>query len=388
MKVNGSSRRKPALTVLLAFASVAVVTVFAASASGSLTAGPPTTTHFKWGTFTLSSRIAAKVKAKQPLNFALSFQILNEPGAPSELRAGLKAGALQVQKELGVKINTTLIGPANTDPPAQIAQINEEVGANQIDCAGVEPVTPGAFVSVINNTMKAGVPIGTVNTDSPTSNRIGYYGVDDANSGANYASALQTGKVAGRFTVAWAKSNHIDLNGKTAALITGDTTAAWAQGRMKGWVATVQQAFPQLKVIGTPTTAFTTGYIPATIYNDMSSFMTGHPQVSLYFSSDWEAAEIGQLIGQRHLKGKVFAIGYNIDGTIVNDLKQGLIIGTLDQRFDLQAQTFVVGCAKYLVTGKVPLAFNFVQPSIWTPQNVNKAIALYKSIPNSGVLAG
>jgi ribose transport system substrate-binding protein len=373
---------------ILALASLAAVTVFATSASGSLTAGPPGPTHFKWGTFTLSSRIAGKVKAKQSLNFALSFQILNEPGAPSELRAGLKAGAIQVQKELGAKINTTLIGPPNTDPPTQIAQINQKVAANQVDCAGVEPVTPGAFVPVINKTMGAGVPMMTVNTDSPASHRIGYYGVNDADSGPNYASALQTGKVAGAFTVAWAKASHVNLNTKTAALVTGDTTASWAQGRMRGWVETVHKAFPQMKVVGSPTNAFTTGYIPADIFNKMSSFMTGHPQVSLYFSSDWEAAEIGQLIGQRHLKGKVFALGYNIDGTIVNDLKQGLILGTLDQRFDLQSQTFVVGCARYLLTGKVPGAFNFVQPSIWTPKNVNQAIALYKKIPNSGVLSG
>ncbi len=376
------------IKAILALVSLAVITAFAASASGSLNAGPPKTTKFKWGTFTLSSRIADKVKAKESLNFKLSFQILNEPGAPSELRAGLKAGAAQVQKELGIKINTDLIGPPNTDPPAQIAEINQKVGAKQIDCAGVEPVTPGAFVSVINKTMAGGVPMFTVNTDSPASHRFSYSGVNDADSGANYASPAQTGKVAGRFTVAWAKANHINLNTKTAALVTGDTTASWAQGRMKGWVETVKKAFPKMKVIGSPTNAFTTGYIPSDIYNKMASFMTGHPQVSLYFSSDWEAAEIGQLIGQRHLKGKVFALGYNIDGTIVNDLKQGLILGTLDQRYDLQASAFVLACARYLVTGKVPPVWNFVEPSIWTPKNVNQAIALYKKIPNSGVLSG
>jgi len=371
--------------VILALVSLAVVTAFAASASGSLTAGPPKTTHFSWGTFTLSSRIADKVKAKQALNFDLSYQILNEPGAPAQLRAGMKQGAAQVQKELGLKINTDLIGPPNTDPPAQIAQINEFVGAKKIDCGGVEPVTPGAFVSVINKTMDAGVPMMTVNTDSPSSHRMTYNGADDYDSGANYASPSQMGKVAGRFTVAWAKANKIDLNGKTAALISGDTTASWAQGRMKGWMQTVKAAYPQLKVIGTTTTAFTTGYVPADIYNKMSSFMTGHPQVSLYFSSDWEAAEIGQLIGQRHLKGKVFTLGYNIDGTIVNDLKQGLILGTLDQRYDLQAKSFIVNCARYLANGGTPAAYSFVPPSIWTPKNVDQAIALYKSIPGSGV---
>jgi ABC-type sugar transport system substrate-binding protein len=243
-------------------------------------------------------------------------------------------------------------------------------------------VTPGAFVNVINQTMSAGVPTMTVNTDSPPSHRMAFYSSPDT---ATPGTASQMGKIAGQFTVKWAQTNHVDLNGQQVALITGDTTAPWAQGRMRGWLDVVQAAFPKMVVVGSPTNALTTGYIPATIYSKMSAFMTGHPQVKFYFDSDWGSAEIGELIDRNHLKGKVFTVGYNIDSTYVQYLKKGTILGTVDQRYDLQAQNFVLGCAKLLLNGTKPPAENYVAVTVWTPTNIEQALALYRKIPNSGV---
>lgn len=349
----------------------------AASSAGSTHNGPGAV-KFSWGTFNTSSRIASKIKNHEPLIVDLSYQALSEPGGPALLRAGLQAGATWAQKQYGVKVLVNLIGTPQTNPPAQISQIQSLVSAGQVDCVGVEPVTPGAFKNVINSTMAAGVPVMTVNTDSPESHRIAYYGVDDTNP----ASPLWTGNIAGNFTVKWAQENHINL--KSAALVTGDTTASWAQGRMQGWMQAVKAAYPSINIIGTPTNAFTTGYAPATIQSDMSAFMAGHRDVQFYFSSDWEAAEIAQLIGNQGLKGKVFTLGFNVDSTILKDLQAGTMIATIDQRYDLQAENFVKGCARLLLGGVAPSSPNqYVNPSIWTPNNVNDAIKLYNSIPGA-----
>ena len=247
-----------------------------------------------------------------------------------------------------------------------------------MDCFGVEPVTPGAFERVINSTMASGIPVMTVNTDSPASHRIAYFGADDTTPGPAW-----DGMIAGNYTVQWAHANHINL--KSAALITGDTTAPWAQGRMSGWMQAVKAAFPGIKIVGTPTNAFTTGYTSATIYSDMSAFITGHPNVQFYFDSDWGAAQIAELIGTQHLKGKVFALGFNIDSTYVKDLQDGTLIGTVDQRYDLQAETMVQSCANFLLGGIVPSSpYQYVVPTVWTPGNVSAAIKLYNTMP--GVL--
>ena len=92
---------------------------------------------------------------------------------------------------------------------------------------GVEPVTPDAFQKVIDTTIEAGVPVMTVNTDSPESKRMAYFGANDTDP----TNPLFTGTTAGQFTVDWATKNGIDI--KDAALITGDTTAPWAQGRSR-----------------------------------------------------------------------------------------------------------------------------------------------------------
>ncbi|HLI14796.1 MAG TPA: sugar ABC transporter substrate-binding protein [Acidimicrobiales bacterium] len=370
----------PVAGAVVAAGSLLVASACSTSATPKVARGAkaPQTVKFKWGTFHLASRIESKIKAHKPLVMDLSFQALSEPGAPALLRAGLQRGAAWAKHRYGVTIKVNLIGTPETDPPSQISQIQSLVSAGQVDCVGVEPVTPGAFLKVINTTMQSGVPVMTVNTDSPASHRIAYYGVNDTAPSGRFF----TGKIAGDFTVAWARAHKVKLT--SAALITGDTTASWAQGRMQGWLSTVKKAFPKMSVVGTPTNAFTTGYDPAQINSKMSAFMTGHPNVQFYFDSDWGAAVIAQLIGSRHLKGKVYTLGFNVDSTYLKDLQQGTLIGTIDQRYDLQAENFVKGCAQFLLGGVVPKTpFQYLNPSIWTPANVAKAIKLYNSIPGA-----
>lgn len=347
----------------------------ASAAPATPTVGAPGTITLKDGsTFTLAQRIADKITNKEPLNIYLSYQILSQTGGPAMLNAGLVQAAKEMGDKYGVTINTKLVGPPNTDPPAQISQVQQLVDSGQADCVGIEPVTPDAFQKVINTTIEAGVPVMTVNTDSPASKRMAYYGANDTDP----TNALFTGKIAGDFTVDWATKNNIDI--KDAALITGDTTAPWAQGRMQGWLDTVQAAFPNMKVEGTPTNAFTTGYQPAEITPKMEAYITGHPDVDFYFSSDWEARDIGQLIDKMGLKDKVHALGFNVDQTMLNDLDKGLIIGTVDQRYDLQAKTFLEGCADLLLGGIVPGEWQYVTPTVWTPDTAADARKLYESL--------
>lgn len=366
-------------------ATAAAVGLIVVGATGALAADPsapptptqgaPDTVALRDGsTFTLSKRVADKIKNKEPLNIYMSFQTIGEPGAPALLTAGLEQAAKEATEKYGIPISTKLIGPVLTNPAEQISQIQQLVESGQLDCVGIEPVTPDAFLSVINDTMAAGVPVMTVNTDSPDSQRFAYYGVNDV----DLEAPNHVGEIAGEFTVDWAKANGIDL--KKAALITGDTTAPWAQGRMQGWMDTVTAAIPELEVVGTPTNAFTTGYEPEKITVAMQSFMTGHPDVQFYFSSDWEGRDIGKLIGDMGLKDQVYALGYNVDQTMLNDLDEGLLVGTVDQRYDLQSKTFLLGCADLLLGGVVPSEWQYLTPTIWTPETAAEAREFYEEL--------
>jgi hypothetical protein len=91
--------------------------------SGARAASSAATAQFPWGAFTLNSRIAAKVAAHQPINAIISFQALGVPFAVPEMNAGMKRAAAEMKAKYGVTINSKVVGPVNTDPNAQISQI-------------------------------------------------------------------------------------------------------------------------------------------------------------------------------------------------------------------------------------------------------------------------
>ena len=112
--------------------------------------GKPNTAKFPWGTFTLNSRIAAKVAAHQPINAIISFQALGVPFAVPEMNAGMKREAAAMKAKYGVTINYKVVGPVNTDPNAQISQIQTLISSGQVDCLAIEPVTPNAFADIFS----------------------------------------------------------------------------------------------------------------------------------------------------------------------------------------------------------------------------------------------
>jgi len=337
------------------------------TSGGAVPTGAPYSITTSWGTFTLSSSIASKIQAKQPLNFVLSFQTLSSVGAPAFIAAGMKTAAAALQAKYGVTVNTRVIGPAQTDPVTQISQVQQAVAAGQADCLAVEPVTPDAFTSVINSATTSGVPTYTVNTDSPQSHRFAYYGPNDT----DLAGANQLGIQAGQYVVNWATTNNITIH--KIALITGDTTAPWAQGRMQGFLTTLQAKFPSVQTVGTPTNAFTTGYDDPGIISKMQAFITGHPDVDFYFDSDWGAKDIGKILGQMNLTSTVHTVGYNIDSTYIDQVSAGNVVATLDQRFDLQAGNWVTACGDLLLGGKTATGNQYVPATVVDQTNVADA---------------
>lgn len=292
--------------------------------------------------FELSDRIAGKIDAGEALNVVLSFQTLADVLAPALLTEGMERAAERLEVEHGVQINTRLIGPVETDPPAQISEVQTVVGADQADCLGIQPVSPDAFVDVFNEVVASGIPAFSVNTDSPDSARLAYYGLDE----------LSAGQTAGEFTVDWMKDNGVEP--ARAALMTGDTTAVWAQDRMRGWVEVVTAAFPEMEVEGEPTNALTTSYDPAEIYSTAEAFLTGNPEVDLVFHTDWGAKTIGPLVTKQDRQGEVHVLGFNVDLDYLDAVANGDIIGTIDQGYDNQAEAFVDGCIAALLDGEIP----------------------------------
>lgn len=356
-----SSRSHRRILTIATCATLVAASLLGAYSPGGVAgaAGKAVTAKFPWGTFTLSQRIAAKVEAHQPINAIISFQALGVPFAVPEMNAGMKRAAAALKAKYGVTVNTRVVGPVNTDPNAQISQIKTLIDSGQADCLAIEPVTPDAFADIFNTAFQAGIPIFSVNTDAPKAHRFSYYGINE----------VAGGMVNGRYTVQWLKKHHVTP--KAAALHTGDTTAPWAQDRMIGWLRVLKAAYPHMKVYGTPTTAPSDNYTGSVTYSKVRAVLTGHPDVNLLFHTDWGIQYIPQVINDLKMKGKVFAVGYNVDDAILNSVQNGDIIGTLDQRYDNQSAGFVQGCGDFLFGHKLPSYPNsYVNPFMVTQQNV------------------
>lgn len=315
--------------------------------------------HLPAGTFTLNPRIAARVKNHQPLRAIMSFQALGVPFAFPEMTSGMKTAFRQVKQTYGRTITGKVVGPTNTDPNAQISQIHTLLASGQVDCLGIEPVTPQGFANIFAEAWKDGVPVFSVNTDAPRAKRISYYGLNE----------LAGGKLAGRYTVRFLKAHGVTTL-KAAHMETGDTTAPWAQDRMRGWESVIKATWPNVKIDDTPTTAPSDNYTAQTTYSSTKAYLTGHPDTQFLFHTDWGGEPIGKVLKDLNLMNKVYALGYNVDDGILNEIQSKQIIGTLDQRYDLQAGGYVKGCANMLFANKLPTFNSFVTPYLVTAQNV------------------
>ena len=366
----------PATAAATAAATTAATA--AATAATSTTITLPT-----GGTFTISPRIVAKIANKETLNFVNSYPYITIAGASAQMQAGAEQAAADIEKKYGVKISTKVIGVANPDAPTQIGQITSGLNANQYDCLSVDPNPPGAFTNTIKTAMDAGVPVFTVNGDTETSARIATSMADD---NGEMDSPLQMGRIAANYAIKWATDNSQTFDGKKVALITGDATAPWAQGRLKGFIDTLKAKYPTVTFSSTYDNAYMVGFDTATVLSKVQSYWEGHKDTFFFYSSDWGGVQIGQVIQRNNLKGKVFGLGFNLNAAYVQLLKDDYLIGTIDQRYDLQAKNWAMMCADLLFDHKAPASqYNWVTPNIWSAKNIQEALDLYSKIPNSGV---
>jgi ribose transport system substrate-binding protein len=323
------------------------------------TAGPPTTVKLPSGSFTLNSSIRNKVQSRQPLNFVLSIEGTGIPIFGAAMADGWKKGVSEVEAQYKTKDNGHVIGPVNTDIPTQVSQINSQLKAGQIDCLAFEAHAPGPYVGVVNQAIKLGIPVFSVNADSPQSKRIAFYGPDE------FAGGQAAGKVVGQ----WAKKNHVSLT--TAALMTGSVEGPWAQNRMKGFMAGVKSVLPGIHFINSPTSGIQSqGFTQATVYADAKAYLQGHPDVQIVFHTDQGVEMVAKAISDLHMKGKTYAAGYNIDPPIASYVKNGPVVVTMVQGFARQAEAGAKACGDFLYGGKYKTGHVVISPQAVTKANV------------------
>jgi ABC-type sugar transport system substrate-binding protein len=311
------------------------------AAASEAPAGLPYTGTLKDGsTFTLASRIADKLASGEKINYLFSYQSSSIPLFSAQYQAGYTKGLADAQAIL--PMNGQIVAPAAAagDVNEQIAQIQAQIDAGQVDCLSIEPATSDGFTKITNDTMAAGIPVFTVGVTS------------NGNEFTNFTQVpAKEGAQAAQIVLDWMKATGNDL--KVFSVGGGDPTQFWAQGRMGSFVDTIKAAIPDAKFINEASTGLTTSYDPAQTYDAYKAFIQGNPDLQFIENVDIGAEHADKAITDAGLAGKIFTIGWNVSLGQLDGIDAGTQVAALDQRWGEQAGFGAGACAELLKNGKV-----------------------------------
>lgn len=306
--------------------------------TGEKVEGAPFEVKRDWGTFKLDDRIAAKVKAGEPINYVFSYQASGIPLFSPQFKAGFTMGCEMAQSIY--KMSCADIAPVQNDVNQQVAQIEAKLAAGEIDCIGIEPVSADGLTAITNKLMDQGIPVFTSGVPSNGHEFTRFTQVP-----------LKEGAYAAETVLKWMKDNGKDL--KVFAVSGGDPTAEWAQGRMKSFVDTIKAAIPDAEFVTTAENGLNTSYEPGQTYDVYRSFLTANPNVQFIQNVDIGAEHANRAIESLGLQDKVFTIGWNSSLGQLDGIEKGIQVAQFDQRWPDQAGFGSVACAAFLKNGEI-----------------------------------
>jgi ABC-type sugar transport system substrate-binding protein len=326
-------------TMLMAGTAFAADTGSQIPLKGDKVEGAPLTIKRDWGTFKLADRIAAKLKAGEPINYVFSYQASGIPLFSPQYKAGFDMGCKMAQDIY--KLNCSAIAPVQNDPNQQVAQIEAKLAAGEVDCVGIEPVSSDAMTAITNKLMDQGIPVFTAGVTSNGHEFTNFTQIPDKEGAYAAATVLK-----------WLKDNNkTDI--KVFAVSGGDPTQFWAQGRMKGFHDAIMAAIPDAKFVTTETNGLNTSYEPGQTYDTYRSFLTANPNVQFIENVDIGAEHADRAITSLGMQGKVFTIGWNSSLGQLDAIEKGIQVAELDQRWPDQAGFGAVACAALLKNGEI-----------------------------------
>ena len=306
--------------------------------------------EFDWGTFTLSQRVIDKAAAGEPLNIVINNQGTAIPVYGAEQQIGTDRGCA-ANGDRGLAIQCRLTGPPTTDQGAQLAEIETLFGSDQIDCFGGQSISPDAYVDVYDKLVDGGIPVFTQNTDVPSSKRFAFFALNE----------FISGEFNGRETARLVKEMGLDISG--IAMGSGGPAAPWAQNRMGGFMQGFLEEFPEADfrqsnvetdgrvVDGIPTGD---GYTTQEVLDSIGPYLEGNQDINLFFHTDQGVEGVGEVIDRAGRNGEVWTSGFNVSARILDLIEKGVILVTINQGFDNQAEAAVRACVDLLVDGILP----------------------------------
>ncbi len=201
-------------------------------------------------------------------------------------------------------------GASQYDANEEITVLEQVIARNPAGIA-VTAINPEALNATIDKAVNAGIPIVLFDSGAPDSRASSFLGTDNYSAGATAAREL------GRL-----------LSGQGEAAVLTQPTQLNHQERTKGFVETIQQEFPGIRVIEI---ADGKGSVPGSA-QAAKTLLDRHPDIDGFFATQANGGVgIGQTLQERGLTGQKVVIGFDTDKGTLDMVKDGTINATLAQ---------------------------------------------------------
>jgi ABC-type sugar transport system substrate-binding protein len=313
------------------------------SSSGASSApetGWPYSGSLKDGTtFTLKPEIAAKVKAKAPVNYVMSNASATTDLFSAQITAGYESTLAAAQAVY--PLNAKKIDPQTAyDANQQISQIEALFNSNQVDCLSIMVNGADTFTAVTKKLMAAGVPVFTVG--APTNgNELQQFTQIPEKEGAQTAQVV----------LDYMRAHNLTF--KSFAVSGGNPAATWAQGRMTSFKQAILAAIPDATFVTDETSALNTTFEVPKMYDAYKAFVVGHPDINVILSADQGAGQAARAIKDSNLQGKAFSIGWNVTADQLDAIDADLQIAAMDQKWPDQGGFGGPACATFFAKGEI-----------------------------------
>ncbi len=240
----------------------------------------------------------------------------------------IKAGVEQAAEDFG--IDAKIDGPVNWNIDQQVSIIEGYI-TQQIDGIAIAPLSAEVIDPIIAKALDAGIPVVTFNTDSPTSDRIAFYGQD----------LVESGRVQAEYLV-----EYMGPRGKV--LITScDAAAPWSQMREQG-VREGLAKYPGIEILNIINAKGDEQQTYAAIENAIQAY----PQVTGIASLDAVTTPaVGRAILRYDLKGDIKQVGHDLMPETLDNIDAGATNATLSQNPYMQGYLPVQKLYEYLTEG-------------------------------------
>jgi len=255
--------------------------------------------------FKLADRIAQKVANGETLVFRVSYHDVSNEFAPQ-----IKAGVERAAAELGAKVDVQFVGPVGPKAEDQVAELESLIAAG-VDGLAVSSVSTDALAPILNSALDQGIPVVTFNTDNPSSNRLAFAGQD----------LVESGRIAARELV-----KYLGESGDVI-ITTLDAAAQWSIDRETG-ARDVFDDYPGINVV----TTVNTGTDQQEIYAAVENAMLANPSVTGILSLECcSITPAGEYVQRNNLTGKVKVVGFDLNPSTLQLVKDGVIQATIGQ---------------------------------------------------------